>query len=160
MAKLTLDEVTDLLIIDPNRLDEVVETQAAIFDDIMEAASASRSERDEAKSKAAEKLSELFLKFKDDARKVEQKMTDTEAMKKAERDSSYQKLYDEYLDLKDETEIWSNKKESFLQRASMIKERCKLYDNNYKDSISLKGNVTTDRVSYDQIREKLKRNRK
>ena len=115
---------------------------------------------DEAKSKAAEKLSELFLKFKDDARKVEQKMTDTEAMKKAERDSSYQKLYDEYLDLKDETEIWSNKKESFLQRASMIKERCKLYDNNYKDSISLKGNVTTDRVSYDQIREKLKRNRK
>ena len=153
-------EVTDLLIIDPNRLDEVVETQAAIFDDIMEAASASRSERDEAKSKAAEKLSELFLKFKDDARKVEQKMTDTEAMKKAERDSSYQKLYDEYLDLKDETEIWSNKKESFLHRASMIKERCKLYDNNYKDSISLKGNVTTDRVSYDQIREKLKRNRK
>ena len=49
-------------------------------------------------------------------------------------DSEYIKANEKYLDAKLDADLWSNRKDSFLQRSSMIKRLCDLHKEGYYTS--------------------------
>ena len=159
MNKLTLENVKDLLIIDKTNLDKIVENQAALYDDIADKATEIKSLRDDLKGKVDETFAKLSLNYRKEAEEKGEKMTEAKLQQLVQTDAEYKKINNEYQDLKLETELWANKKESFLQRASMVKELCGLYQANYWQLSSVKGNDTTSKTDYAVTRKRLAEHR-
>lgn len=155
MGRLTLANAKEMILIDKNSLDEELVKQASTFDDIADKVAELRSLRDEKKEELGRVKAERFTFYKDSAEKV----TDKSAEASVLTDKSYKEIEIEYRDLCLEFEEWQNKKESFLQRASMLKELCGLFISGYWQQSSVRGNADTDKTSYKITRERLAKDR-
>lgn len=155
MGRLTLTTAKEMILIDKNSLDEELVRQASTFDDIADKVAELRSLRDEKKEELGKVKAERFMFYKDSEEKVTDKKADASVL----TDESYKKIEIEHRDLCLEFEEWQNKKESFLQRASMLKELCGLFISGYWQRSSVNGTVETDKAGYRITRERLAKDR-
>lgn len=155
MQRLTLEEAKELLLINKNGLDEVCITQAQILDDISDRVVGARSQRDEVKAELEELSASLSLKYRKTAEDAGEKITEGKITAKIQSDDGYKKCSQRLFDLRNESELWENKKQSFLQRASMIKLLCELYLAGYYERGMVSGNRNTADIAAKGARARL-----
>jgi hypothetical protein len=159
MNELTLAEARKLLFIDKLRLDEVCQTQADIFYRVAEQYAKSVSVRDKAKEDLTAVDADIALELRGSAEKNGEKMTEGKLLQLVQSSEKHIRAFNDYLDIKYETEQWGALKEAFLQRASMTKELCGLFISGYFSDITVKSDKRMDDVLYEKNRETLKRQR-
>lgn len=149
---MTREEYKELLIIDKYKLDEVCQQHSDIFFKVSGEFTIAVSRRDELKDKLKFKYSTLFLRYK--LTGVEGKAhTDKSVDNMLTVNKEYVKLSNEYLEFKTEAQKWGDLKESFFQRADMIRQLCKLHGDNYYADIVVKGGKTVNNTSYEELRK-------
>ena len=131
---ITLEEARELLTIDKNQLDEVCLTHANTFDDVADRHAQAVGDRDYAKDELSQVYAKTLNKLRQAASEKGEKLTDKAAEAAAHLDKAYLKANEEYLEAKLEADRWSIKKDSFLQRSSMIKRLCDLHQSGYYTS--------------------------
>ncbi|MCK5642276.1 MAG: hypothetical protein KAJ19_15830 [Gammaproteobacteria bacterium] len=131
---ITLEEARDLLTIDKNQLDEVCLTHANIFDDVADTHAQAVGERDYAKDELSKVYAEIISDLRQDAAEKGNKVTEKGLEAAAHLEKDYIKANEAYLETKLEADRWSIKKDSFLQRSSMIKRLCDLHQSGYYTS--------------------------
>lgn len=139
MAKelITLEEARELLIIDKHQLDEVCLTHANVFDDVADRHAQAVGERDYAKGELSKVYAEIIGDLRQDAAEKGNKVTEKGLEAAAHLEKDYIATNETYLDAKLEADRWSIKKDSFLQRSSMIKRLCDLHQSGYYTSRSV-----------------------
>lgn len=152
--KLSLNEARRMLLLNKNALDEACMTQADIFYQVGSRHSEEVSLRDELKEAVAAISADIAKSYRDDAAKRGEKITESKLQQLVIAHDDYQRTNKAWLDAKHTADIWSVTKESFLQRASMIKELCGLYVSGYFSDIAVKGDTNTEAVSHVQNRSK------
>lgn len=135
--KITLKEARELLVIDKDQLDEVCLTHANIFDDVADRHAQAVGERDYAKDCLSQVYAEVISELRQEAAEKGNKVTEKGLEAAAHLDKGYLKANEAYLDAKLEADRWSIKKDSFLQRSSMIKRLCDLHQSGYYTSRSV-----------------------
>lgn len=148
-----IEEFKELLVIDKNALDEECQKQASMFFKVSEQYANAVSDRDYYKDQAKELIAELSLQYKmptSDSKPPSDKVVENKVIS----DPVYKEATQNALEAKIKAERWGNLKESFIQKAQMIKHLCELYVNNYYSEISVKGNKETQQVSVEQLRGK------
>jgi hypothetical protein len=144
--ELTLTEAKELLKIDKHRLDDMVMEQASLYDDIGDAHVMCMSERDMAKEALAEVDAVVSDEYRDNAITAGEKVTESALLRKVQQDTRHSDAYETYAELKLKTDRWGVLKDSFGQRASMVKHLCELYNNQYYTREAVKGDRNTEEV--------------
>lgn len=134
---ITLEEARDLLSIDKDQLDEVCLTHAATFDEVADRHARTVSERDFKKDALSKVYSEIISDLRSEASEKGEKVTEKALEADAHLEVDYLKANKAYLKAKLEADLWSIKKDSFLQRSSMIKRLCDLHQSGYYTSRSV-----------------------
>ncbi len=148
---ITLEEARDLLTIDKHRLDDVCLTHANTFDDVADRHAQAVGDRDYAKDELSKVYAEVVSDLRKEAAKKDKKVTEKSLEAAAHLDDDHIKANEAYLEAKLEADRWSIKKDSFLQRSSMIKRLCDLHQSGYYtsrsvDSVTEKGeDLTADK---------------
>lgn len=137
--KLTLEEATQLLKIDPNRLDDVCIQQAGIFDEVAERHAYAVSDRDALKDSLAKTTSEIAGELRAAAAEKGDKITEKAIESKVHLDKRHVQANEEYLQSKLDADLWGIKKDATLQRSSMIKRMCELLISGYYQASTIKG---------------------
>lgn len=145
------------LAIDRNDLDEHLIAQPQLFSDVGDKFARAVSVRDMARDdlRSVESTITLRVKREHDARneKCTEKIIDAHVQNDVERRNAFQKL----VTAQYEVERWEGLKESYRQRASMLRDLCSLYIANYYTKQSVTGgpsNGVRD-AEYDQQRKKM-----
>lgn len=149
-----LEEARKLLLISKNNLDEACQTQADIFYEVAEEVAFANSHRDYMKEQLVKRDAELAVDIRKKSEQSGEKLTETKLQQMLQTHPEHLKTFDEWLEAKLNAERWSALKDSFLQRASMIKELCALFISGYYADIEVKGNKDTDEYEVQKIREK------
>jgi len=158
---LTLEEAKELLSIDKDNLDDVCLTHADIFDTVADKHARAVSERDFKKDELSKVHSDIAKKLRSDASEKGEKITEKGIEASILLDEDYIEANEEYLEAKLEADLWSIRKDSFLQRSSMIKRLCELYLAGYYTSSSIKGvEEAGGKIGHDKDREVLKSSRR
>lgn len=160
MNNLSIEEAKELLLIDKHSLDTECMTQADIFFNVSENAVEAISKRDAAKEFMQQEDARVANSIRVHHEKSGEKLTEAKLQQLITTHPDHIQAYTDYMKAKVESDNWGILKESFLMKASMLKELCSLYLNNYYSNIEIKGNVSTDQVEADGVRRKLAEKRK
>lgn len=155
MIDLTLANVSDMLVINKNQLDQELVSQASVFDRICDATTEAKSLRDQVKIDLDNEVTRLSLEIRKKAEEQGDKVTEGKVLVVIQSKESYKELVQRHLELKKDAELWDNKKQSFLQRASMLKDLCSIYLSGYYQTESIKGTTDTKNVVYKGSRRRL-----
>jgi hypothetical protein len=131
IPELTLEEAREFLVTDKNKLDEACENQAMLFSDIADRYAKVKGQRDFLKEERDAVYSTVYFEIKDKAEVDKVKITEACIKNAATINTNYRdacKKYIEYCQLEEE---WRGKKDSMMQRVSMVKELCQLYISQY-----------------------------
>ena len=136
---ITLEEAKEALKINKDELDEVCLYHAGLYDEVAERHVRAVSERDFAKDELANVHAEVArgvrLDYAEKGEKVTEKAVEAETL----ADKKYAKANEAYLESKLNADLWGNRKDSFLQRSSMIKRLCEMNLSGYYTSRTVEG---------------------
>ena len=159
--KLTLEEATDLLKIDPNRLDDVCIQQSVIFDEVAERHAYAVSDRDSLKDELAKTTSKIAGELRANAAQTGDKITEKAIESKVHLDKRHIQANEDYLEAKLDADLWGIKKDATLQRSSMIKRMCELLISGYYQASTIKGTETAGKdLDTKETKKKLSEGRK
>ena len=136
---ITLEEATEALKINKDELDEVCLYHAGLYDEVAERHVRAVSERDYMKDELASTHAEVANRIRSKALEAGDKITKDAVEAETVLDKKYIKANEAYLDAKLEADLWSIKKDSFLQRSSMIKRLCEMNLSGYYTSRTVEG---------------------
>lgn len=153
---MNLDEARDLLVIDKMRLEDEVSFQPEYFWQVAYESSIASSKRDFEKSERDRIWSILFLTKKSE--NVGGKSpTDTAVKALVETSAEYVDADRAYLTAKAEAENWSGMKESWQQRATMLRELCSNVASGNFEEMTIKASASKlDAKSYAEAKKKLR----
>lgn len=137
---ITLSEAKKLLEINTTKLDDECRFQPELYYEIAENAVKSISLRDKLKEEKDNTWSRQFIKEKVEGKLDGKTLSDKTAETFADVSAEVEKANNNYLKAKEEAEEWIALKESFQQRAAMLKELCGLFVSGYFGEISVKSN--------------------
>lgn len=159
---LTLKAAEELLRIERSLLDEECRTQAEVFYRIASNYTIAVSRRDAEKDKLVGVDAEVADNYRREAELNNKKMTEGKLKELVQLDPRHKKAFISYSDCKLEADKWGILKDSFLQRATMLKELCGLYISGYFADVIVKGDDNTREVRYkvDRKRRQQKRDEK
>lgn len=160
MKDLTLKEAQELLQIDKYALDEVCVEQSELFSKIALNHSEAINVRDMIKDTLSTEDAHIAFDIRFTAEKSNEKLTESKIFQAVLVNSKHKELSERYLRLKLEADQWSALRESFLQRASMIKLLCELYLSDYFSTKSVKSSKSGDEVAVKEIRRRQTLHRK
>lgn len=146
---MTLEEAKKLIKIDKYLLDDECEKHTTYFLEIAQGYADAISRRDELKEDRDYIFSKQFL-----IAKGGEKISDLVATSKAESSDEYINATRLYLQSRKEAEEWSSMKESWQQRASMLKYLSELYISGYFGI-----NVKSPDIGYETIKHRLEKGR-
>ena len=126
-AQRTMKEYTELLKINKHDLDGCIEQQAVLFNEIAVALANAVSVRDNLKKDYEEMQAEVAADLRQEALQDGKKMTDKAVTEAVGEDKHVKQAYKDFLDSKQQVDLWTALKESYLQRSYMIKELAQLY---------------------------------
>lgn len=150
-----INEFKKYLEIDRNALDEELAHQPQLFFTVSEAYVEAAAMRDELKEKLATTDAELDNLVRIDLEQSQSKVTEAIVKNAIQSHPAHKAASDAYLAAKKEADVLLAMKDSFYQRASMIRDLSSLYIANYYDSSSTKGTSATDSATYKRQRERL-----
>lgn len=154
MEDLTLKEAQKLLLIDKYALDIVCVEQPELFSRIALAHSKAVNLRDKGREDLVIGDAEISNSLRLTSEKTEMKLTEAKLSLQVVVHETHIKNNEEYLELKLEADQWSALRESFLQRASMIKLLCELYLSDYFSTKSVTSNKIGDEVMTSKIKKR------
>lgn len=126
-----LDQYSQFVEIDKHNLDSCCVDQTRVYRDVgLEFASAT-SFRDLAKFELDKVKAECDKFIRQDAAINNERITEAQVAAKILEELEYQKANDEFLEWKMVTEKWTALKDSFTQRAYMLRELCQLWMAHY-----------------------------
>ena len=160
MNNILLDEARELLMIDKHSLDIECQTQADIFFNVSENAVLVVSKRDAAKEFMSQEDARVANSIRIHAEKAGEKLTEAKLQQMITTHPDHIQVTSDYMKAKLEADNWNILKESFLMKASMLKELCALYINKYYSDIEIKGDKNTSRIEVESVRQKLSEKRK
>jgi len=131
--------------VDRNSLDEIIERQSVMFQSISEKAASATSIRDAIKDDLDELEGKLAFKYRKDFVAKSAKVTDKQVTEAVRWDSKYQKAALELNVAKNMALRWTLLKNSFEQRAAMIKLLAQLFVANYYTTSSVSGESREER---------------
>jgi len=123
---ITLEEASRGLVIDIKKLDEECRFQPEIFYEVAKQAVLASSERDFLKEKKDKVWANSFISEKMEGKLDGKALSDKTAETFADVSEEVTKSTREYLEKKKEADEWVALKDSFQQRAVMLKELCGL----------------------------------
>jgi hypothetical protein len=161
VARFTKKEARSLLIIDKNNLDEACTHQANLFYEVSYRYAHAKSIKDRAKEELTLVFSRKYLEERRDAERVGKKTTEEKLKSLVKMSKEYKQAFDGSIEATKDYDEWGALKDAFLQRASMIRDLCNLYLNNYYADITVKGSESSsDDVKYKQKKERVTKARK
>lgn len=120
-------EVRGALRLDPNKLDQALETNAAVMEEIGREV-AKRSRRS---TEAKRDMEALEARITADLKADDPKMTNPNAEREVRRDKEWVKAWQHYLDVKQEHEEWVSASEAWKTRSYDLKTFAALYSSQY-----------------------------
>ncbi|MCK5235407.1 MAG: hypothetical protein KAR06_00365 [Deltaproteobacteria bacterium] len=154
-----IEEFRDLLKLDRTKLDHACQTQADLFYRVSQQYTMAVSRRDEAKEEVSMVDAKMGQKLRATALANDEKLTDKKMAADVQASSEHEEAHSNYLTIKAEADEWGILKESFLQRASMLKELCSLYIAGYFSDVVISG-AAGSIVPTKQARERISEVRK
>lgn len=124
--KISLEEAKDLLLINRQDLDIEVQRQAQTYWQVAEQCAEAISIRDSLKEEKDKVWAEQFIVNKVEAKLDGKGVSDKVAETYTDASKIYSKANKEYLDAKLDADKWIGMKESWQQRAVMLRELCGL----------------------------------
>jgi len=135
---ISLQEAREKLLINKNNLDEECKHQPELYYEVASNSVKAISERDRLKEEKDATWSKTFITNKMEGRLEGKSLSDKTAETFADTDEYVLKSNADYLKAKEEADEWIALKESYQQRALMLKELCGLYVAGYFGEISVK----------------------
>ena len=159
--KLTLEEATDLLKIDPNSLDDGCIKQSGIFNEVAERHAYAVSDRDSLKDELSKTTSTIAGELRSNAAKTGDKITEKAIESKVHLDKRHIEANENYLQAKLDADLWGIRKDATLQRSSMIKRMCELLISGYYQSTTIKSSEEAGKnVNHQDTKKKLSEGRR
>ena len=155
MEELTLEEAENLIAIDKNDLDTICQIHPEIFHRIAKSGADMKSLRDEAKETLQKVEATESLAIRTQLDKVGEKATEVKISQLLQLSERREKAVSRYLNAKAEAEAWLILKETFLERAFMLKNLCDLHGQSYFTTTTLKSS-SVQQQSYENLRQRLK----
>jgi hypothetical protein len=139
MAKITLEEAEELLIINKHELDDECIAQPSILHDVSDQFTTAKSIRDKSKKFLAETdaLVAKELRLESDTKGT--KLSEAKLQELILLDPRHKEAFGIWAEDNLTAERWENKKDAFIQRSFMLKELCGLYYNSYfiRESVNI-----------------------
>jgi len=158
MAKkeeLTLEEAKTLLVIDKFSLDSICEQHPELYNKVAESHIMALSIRDSKKDDMDRIWAERAQYYRTHAT---EKVTEAKVQELVIVDKLYVKAQEDYAEAKLEADLWGVMRDSFSQRASMIKSLSELYTSGYFNLISVQS-TKPKQAAYHQTRDKIAKGR-
>lgn len=150
---ITLEEAKKLLAINTNKLDDECRFQPEIYYEVAANTVKAISVRDKLKEDKDNIWSKQFIKEKVEGKLDGKTLSDKTAETFADTSEEVEAANNEYLKAKEEADAWGALKESYQQRAVMLKELCGLYISGYFGEVSVK----SQEVKETELKERRKR---
>jgi hypothetical protein len=149
-----LNEARDYLIINKNQLEEECLKQPELLFMIGENCAEAVSIRDELKELKDIKWSEEFVKIK---LQTTSKLTDAMVKSMVDTSKEYYSLLMDYLEAKKVADDWIALRDSFYQRASMLKLLADFYLSGFRSNLEVKSStVDFENQKYDTLKKKMR----
>lgn len=145
---LTLDEAKKMQLIDKSNLDEELTHNTYNYSTIGELAAEAVSRRDFLK----DEVEAVSAKLGKDYRESMDKVTEGKVAEYVQLHPDYQEVRSEYLKAKLDADKWIAQRESFGQRAMMLRDLCNLYNSEYFARESVKSKAERE-VEYKGLRK-------
>ncbi len=153
--EITLEEAKELLLIDKFSLDTVCEQHPELYNKVAEAHIMTLSIRDAKKDEMERIWAERAQHYRTHAT---EKVTEAKVQELVLIDPLYTKAQEEFGDAKLEADLWGVMRDSFSQRASMIKSLSDLYTSGYFNLVSVQS-TKPKQAAYHQTRDKIAKSR-
>lgn len=153
-------ELKGYLVINKAALDDELVHQSELFFNVGEAYIEAVDQRDALKEDLGIIEAELDSEIRDKAELRDEKITNDAVKAKVRNHPRRKQAYRSFADAKRKADRLGVLKESFLQRASMLKHLCELYVANYYEQNSIRGTDRQDTAIYMQRRMKMDQARK
>lgn len=150
-----MEDLKKYLAIDKHALDNELAQQAELYHRVAEEHVQAVAERDALKEELAATDADLDGAMRIKIEKEGLKVTEGMVKSRIQTDPRHEIAFKTYIDAKVRSDKLQALKEAFHSRANMIESLCKLYATNYFEQRAIKGDANTDRVSYQQTRQRL-----
>lgn len=154
IPELTLSEAEGLLKLDKEQLDNVCQEQPEIFYRVAKMYTDMLNLKDGLKEELEQVEAEIAIQIRSDLEKLNKKVTEAQIKQLVYMSKKRQKVFEQYLQSKQEADTWGVLKDAFLQRANMIKVLADLHGQNYFNSACVSGKKVQEQ-EYQQLRNKM-----
>lgn len=157
---ITTQDLRDCLVIDKASLDDELVQQSELYFNVGEAYIDAVDKRDALKEDLGVIEAELDNYIRDKAEAREEKITNDAVKARVKMHPKRVRAYKDFATAKRKADLLGVLKESFIQRASMLKHLCEIYVANYFEQNSVRGTDRQDTAVYIQRRHKINQARK
>lgn len=152
----TIEQYKKFLVIDKRNLDGEVQKQAERYWDVAERCAEAISLRDSLKEEKDKVWSEQFIKNKVESKLDGKAISDKVAETYADSSPEFSKATKDFLDAKLDAELWIGMKESWQQRAVMLRELCGLNISMGYGEMVVRNKPLSDTL-YEETRKKMRK---
>lgn len=139
IPEMTFEKVKELIVIDPNQLDKECQFYAETLREIGRRTAVALSVRDAMKEDLKKTDALLAKIIRDEAAKIGKKITEAMVEETVLLDPQHTKAFEAMNAAKLDAELWEVEKESFQEKAAMVREMCALYLSGYFGELIIKG---------------------
>lgn len=150
-----LEDYRELLQINKYNLDEHLTQQADVYYRVSEGYANAVSRRDQAKEDLAREDADIAHQLRREAEREGAKLTEAKLAQAVLLDERHDEAHKKLSKAKNEADHWGILKDSFVQRASMLKELAGLYCAGYYVDEAFKDNTATKEIRSDINKKKV-----
>lgn len=155
VAKAKIEALKDRLLINKHGLDDEFIQQPSLFFEVSETYVLAVSTRDALKEELATVDAELDGVMRKAAEKRSERITEPQVKMAIQSHPKHTSASNNYLEAKEAAALLEALKESFSQRSYMLRDLASLYVANYYEQSSMQGTNSSEKVQYQQRRQKL-----
>ena len=139
IPEMTFERVKELIVIDSNQLDKECQFYAETLREIGRRTALALSVRDAMKEELKKTDAFLAKAIRDEAARTGKKITESMVEETVLLESQHTTAFKAMNEAKLAAELWEVEKESFKEKAAMVREMCALYLSGYFGELVIKG---------------------
>jgi hypothetical protein len=151
----SVEEFSELLLIDKHKLDEEINAQPSLFYRVSEAFAEACSVRDFMKEELGRVDAQLYANIRGDCEKAGEKVTESKIQNEIALHKKHIAHLDEYLEAKRKADVLQGLKDAFNQRSYMLRDLASLFVASYFEKESFKDPRAVDEYKTQRKRERM-----